>query len=216
MSRFWLIPVLLILMVVVPFLLWGEYLESLLTLEGARDVFGSGTMHAGLVGIALLVSDLFLPIPTTSIIAGLGIVYGPFLGTVYAIAGSMLAACVGYWLGRYLGRPFAQRWLGSQLEAGERAFARYGGWIVAASRWMPVLPEVISVCAGISRMPFPAFLVAAFCGSLPHCAVFATIGHLGAGTPVWTVLISALIPIVLWFLAAWAGLTRRLGLEGPR
>jgi membrane protein DedA with SNARE-associated domain len=138
------------------------------------------------------------------------------LGTLYALAGSVLAAVVGYGLGRFLGRPFAVRWIGEHLQTGERAFARYGGWIVAASRWMPVLPEVISVCAGFSRMPFLAFLVAVFCGALPHCAAFAVIGHLGADTPIWTVLISALIPILLWLLAVWTGLTQRLGLQVSR
>ena len=109
----------------------------------------------------------------------------------------MVAASVGYGIGRFAGRPFAERWMGESLKTGERAFARHGGWIVAASRWMPVMPEVVSVVAGISRMPPPAFLLAALCGSLPHCAVFATIGALGAATPVWTIAISALVPIVL-------------------
>ncbi|MEM1299578.1 MAG: VTT domain-containing protein [Pseudomonadota bacterium] len=216
MSKFWLVPLLLILMVIVPFLVWGERLESFLNIENARQEFGGGTSHVGLTGIMLLLADLFLPIPTTSVIAGLGIVYGPVIGTLYALAGSLLAACAGYALGRFLGRPFAVRWLGSHLETGERAFARHGGWIVAASRWMPVLPEVISVCAGVSRMAFPAFLVAVLCGALPHCAAFAIIGHLGADTPAWTVLISALIPIGLWFLAVRTGLAQRLGLEGHR
>ena len=215
MSRFWIIPLLLTLMVVIPFLLWGERLEALLNIDSAQRELGDGA-HAGLTGIALLVADLFLPIPTTSILAGLGIIYGPVLGTVYGLAGVMLAASTGYALGLFLGRPFALRWMGSHLETGERAFSRHGGWIVAASRWMPVLPEVISVSAGVSRMPFPGFLLAAFCGALPHCAVFALIGHLGAETPVWTVLISALIPIALWFLTVWTGMARRMGLDDAR
>ncbi|MEM6662932.1 MAG: VTT domain-containing protein [Pseudomonadota bacterium] len=216
MSRFWVVPLLLMVMVIVPFLVWGEHLEALLNIEAAQTTFGDGELHSGLLGIALLVADLFLPIPTTSIIAGLGIIYGPVVGTAYALAGSILAACAGYVLGRFLGRPFAARWLGDHLLTGEKAFARHGGWIVAASRWMPVLPEVISVSAGIGRMSFPAFLAAAFCGALPHCAAFAAIGHLGAETPIWTVLISALLPIVLWLIAVWTGLAARLGLQTVR
>lgn len=214
MSRFWMIPLGLTVLVIVPFLIWGERIEALLVIDTARSGFGQSGLHAGLTGVLLLTADLFLPIPTTSVIAGLGIIYGPLLGTAYALAGVMLAAITGYGFGRVLGRPFAQRWMGSQLETGERAFQRHGGWIVAASRWMPVLPEVISVSAGISRMPLPAFLAAALCGALPHCAAFAVIGHLGAETPVWTVLISALIPILLWFAAVSLGLTKRLGLDG--
>ncbi len=212
MPRFWLVPLLLAALVIGPFLIWGDSIEALITVdEGGAGFRGSG-LHGAFVGIGLLVADLFLPIPTTSVIAGLGILYGPFLGTVYALAGSMLAALIGYFLGRVAGRPLAERWLGDQLATGERAFARHGGWIVAASRWMPVLPEVISVSAGISRMPLAAFLAAAFCGALPHCALFAVIGHLGAEAPIWTIVISAVVPIVLWMIAHKLGLTQRLGM----
>ncbi len=212
MSRFWLIPLILAVFVIVPFAIWGDRIEAMIAVDPESGSLGASGMHAGLAGILLLVSDLFLPIPTTSIIAGLGILYGPLLGTVFALTGAMLAALTGYALGRIAGRPLALRWLGEHLDTGERAFARHGGWIVAASRWMPVLPEVISVSAGISRMPLPAFLLAAFCGALPHCALFAIIGHLGAAAPVWTIAISALIPLVLWFIADRAGWMRKLGL----
>ena len=211
MSRFWLVPLILTVFVIVPFAIWGDRIETMISLDADTGTLGAAGSHAGLVGILLLVSDLVLPIPTTSIIAGLGILYGPVLGTVFALIGAMLAALVGYALGRIAGRPLAQRWLGTHLVSGERAFQRHGGWIVAASRWMPVLPEVISVSAGISRMPLAAFLLAAFCGALPHCAVFAIIGHLGAATPIWTIAISALIPLVLWFIADRAGWMHRLG-----
>ena len=74
---------------------------------------------------------------------------------------------------------------------------------------MPILPEVISVVAGVSRMPLPNFLLAAFCGVLPHCAVFAMIGHLGAEQPVWTLVISALVPVALWLVLDRLGLVPR-------
>ena len=210
MSRFWLVPVVLAIFVLIPFAIWGDRIETMITVNPETGALGASGLHAGLTGILLLVSDLFLPIPTTAILSGLGILYGPVWGTLFGLVGALLAALVGYGLGRLAGRPLARRWLGDHLVTGERAFVRHGGWIVAASRWMPVLPEVISVSAGISRMPLPAFLFAAFCGALPHCAVFAIIGHLGAATPAWTVAISALIPIVLWFIADRAGLMKRL------
>ena len=213
MSRFWLVPLTLAVFVLVPFAIWGDRIESMIKVNTETGTLGTSGIHAGLAGILLLIGDLFLPIPTTSIISGLGILYGPLIGTGFALAGSLLAALTGYALGRIAGRPLAKHWLGGHLASGERAFARHGGWIVAASRWMPVLPEVISVSAGISRMPLPAFLLAAFCGALPHCTLFTIIGHLGAATPVWTIAISALIPLVLWFIADRAGWMRRLGLD---
>ena len=212
MSRFWLIPLILAVFVIVPFAIWGDTFESFYRMEFHSALRSEPGPLSGLIAIALLVADIVLPIPTTSVISILGIVYGPLIGTGFAVVGSMFAALIGYGLGRIAGRPLALRWLGDHLNTGERAFARHGGWLVAASRWMPVLPEVISVSAGISRMPLPAFLLAAFCGALPHCALFAIIGHLGAAAPVWTIAISALIPLALWFIADRAGWMRKLGL----
>lgn len=216
MSRFWNVPLFLIVLVVIPFLVWGDDLGGALRVDPETGRLAGSELHPGLFGIGLLVADVFLPVPTTSVIAALGILYGPVVGTLYALGGSMLAALAGYSLGWLLGRPLAARFIGSHLETGERAFARYGGWIVAASRWMPVLPEVVSVSAGVSRMPLTAFLLAAFLGALPNCALFATIGHIGAEAPAWTLVISALVPIALWFVAERSGLTRRMGLIEKR
>lgn len=210
MSRFWFVPLLLAIMVIVPFVFWGDRLSEMMAVDAANGRFGTAPFHAGLVGIILLSADLVLPIPTTSIIAGLGILFGPLVGTAYAFAGSLLAAILGYGIGRIFGRPVAVRWIGDSLAGGERAFARYGGWIVAASRWLPVMPEVISVSAGLTRMPLRIFVLAAACGSLPHCVLFAVIGHLGSEAPFWTLLISAVVPFLLWLIVEWTGLSRRI------
>lgn len=213
MNRFWIVPFFFAILVIGPFLIWGDVLTALLTPQGALEMLARYETIGWAVGIGLLVSDLFLPIPTTAIIAALGILYGPIKGAFIALAGTLIAAIVGYVIGRFLGRPAAQRFIGPAADNGQRIFARYGGWIVAISRWMPVLPEVVSCVAGVSRMPFAAFLGAVFCGALPLCITFALIGHLGADTPGWTLIISALVPIVLWYGAERSGLARRFGLE---
>lgn len=206
MNRFWLVPIVFALFVIGPFLVWGDMLSALFTGQGATDVLAGG--YAWIIGIGLLVADIFLPIPTTAIIAALGIYYGPVIGTLVSLTGSVAAALVGYGIGRILGRPAAQRLIGDAIENGERVFARYGGWIVAASRWMPVLPEVVSCVAGVSRMSLPLFLGAVICGALPLCVTFAVIGHLGAEEPGWTLALSALAPLVLWYIAERFGLSR--------
>jgi len=208
MNRFWLVPLVFALFVIGPFLVWGDMLTALFTGRGAREVLGGGGGYAWMIGIGLLVADIFLPIPTTAIIAALGIYYGPAIGTLVSLAGSVAAALTGYGIGRVLGRPAAQRLIGDAIGNGEKVFARYGGWIVAASRWMPVLPEVVSCVAGVSRMPLPLFLSAVICGALPLCLTFAVIGHLGAREPGWTLALSALAPLPLWYIADRLGLSR--------
>jgi len=213
MSRFWLVPFVLILFVVIPFLIWGEALTDLMSPDPETGSYGENEGWMWAIGIGLLVADIFIPIPTTAIIAGLGIIYGPVVGAFVAIIGSVMAAVCGYAIGRWLGRPIAQRFLGDAMAGGERIFAAYGGWIVAASRWLPVLPEVVSMVAGVSRFHFATFFFAALCGVIPFCIVFAIVGHLGAEQPVWTMIASALVPLALWWLAGRLGLIRRYGLD---
>lgn len=208
MSRFWIVPLVVAVLVIGPFLLLGDELTALLTPDPESGAYPGGRRWLWLVAIGLLVADIFIPIPTTSIIAALGIVYGPALGTAVAIVGTLFAAVAGYGIGRGLGRPLAARFVGDSLPKGERVFARHGGWIVAASRWMPVLPEVISVVAGVSMMRFRAFVFAVLCGVAPFCAVFAVFGHLGAERPVLTVTLSAVAPFALWWLATRLGYVR--------
>ncbi|MEM7524718.1 MAG: VTT domain-containing protein [Pseudomonadota bacterium] len=217
MKRFWVVPTLFAALVIGPFLIWGDTLTALFSVDGAAKLLdaddGPWAGFGWLIGIGLLVGDLFLPIPTTAVIAALGIAYGPVVGAFVALAGTLAAATLGYGVGRFLGRPVGARLLGSEIAWGERAFARYGGWIVAASRWAPVLPEVVSCVAGVSRMPFGVFLFAVLCGGAPLCILFAYLGHLGAATPGWTLAFSALAPLILWAIADRLGVVRRLGLH---
>lgn len=212
MARFLLIPLILIIMVIVPFAIWGDSLTAVLTPDAETGEFPAGRDVFWIIAIGLLIADIAIPIPTTSVIAALGIAYGPILGAMIGIVGAMCAAATGWLIGRLLGRPVAAFMVGDALEGGERLFARHGGWIVALSRWVPVLPEVVSVVAGVSRMPFGIFMLAALCGVVPFCFIFAVVGHLGADWPILTLVVSAVAPFVLWYIAKKLGLARKFGI----
>ena len=86
----------------------------------------------------------------------------------------------------------------AQLLAWAARLAQRGGWLVALSRWMPVLPEAVACLAGLSNMRWRVFLPALACGSVPTGFVFAGIGHLGQSEPAWAFALSAIVPILLW------------------
>lgn len=189
------------LLVALPFAIWGEAFEALLGSEGAVEVMRGTGVHAWAVGFGLIVADIALPIPSTAVMAGLGVIYGPWVGGAVAAGGSVAAGLVGYGLCRALGPRLGARLAGHEGMARARAlFDRWGGWIVAASRWLPVLPETISFLAGLTAMPFGRYLAALACGAIPLGFTFATIGHLGAEAPVATLALAAVAPLVLWAL----------------
>ena len=80
-------------------------------------------------------------------------------------------------------------------------FERSGGWMVALSRCLPLLPEVIACLAGLASMPLRKFTVALACGAVPVGFVFAWIGHLGQDRPALAIGLSLAIPPVLWLLS---------------
>lgn len=184
-------------------LIWGGKWDDQFTFAGSVKWLESAGPWAWAAGISLLVGDLALPVPGTIVISALGYVYGTLLGGVIASIGLIAAGVLGYGLGRLFGEKFARRWLGElDYEKGKLLFAKRGGWVVAMSRALPILPEVISCTAGLVRMPFRRFAVALACGSLPMGFVFAAIGKAGHAAPGWAFGLSLAVPALLWLAAS--------------
>ena len=168
--------VILAILVLIPFLIWGEGFEQRFSQAGAIEWLRDYGRWAWAAGILLLMSDLFLPIPATAVMAALGFIYGPVAGGLIATAGSFCSGALAYLVCRRFGRPVAVRVLGPQdLMEGERLFARAGAWLVVLSRWLPIFPEVIACMAGLTRMPALSFFTALACGSAPLGVVFAAL-----------------------------------------
>ncbi len=202
MKRLLLLFCVLALLVIVPFLVWGDRFQQSMTLEGTVAKMRAAGDWAWLVGIALLVIDLFLPIFGTVVMSALGLIYGWVLGGIIASVGSIAAGLLAYGLSYRLGRRAARRLAGEDgLREGERLFqGELGGWLVALSRWMPVLPEVVACLAGISRMPLRRFFPALCAGSVPMAFVFARIGEAAEHQPGLALLLSAGLPPLIWAL----------------
>lgn len=184
-------------------LIWGGGWDEQFTFEGSVRWLRSMGPWGGAAGVLLLVGDLALPVPGTIVISALGYLYGALAGGLIAAVGLFSAGVLGYGAGRIFGERFARRWLGNaDYEKGKRLFATGGGWVVALSRALPILPEVISCTAGLVRMPFGRFCTALVCGCVPMGFVFAAIGTAGRETPSWAVALSLLVPAVLWWLAS--------------
>ena len=131
MRLLWLFLILAVLMLV-PFVIWGDYFADRFDLQDTNAwLVELGRPWAWAVGIGLLLSDLFLPIPGTIVMSSLGFVYGPWLGGILAVTGSMLSGIVAYGLCRKLGRPgqsglqARRTWTGVKLSSGAGPVA---GW----------------------------------------------------------------------------------------
>lgn len=187
----------------------GLFLVPFLLFEGApglsmQGVAAQAASSAGgglgwLTALVLLVGDLFLPVPSSGVQAWLGIAYGPLLGGLVAGAGLFLAGMLGYALGRTAPRRMVA-WLLTDAEAerGKALAGRAGPWLIVLTRPLPLLPEILSVAAGLLRMRAGRFAAALACGSWPTGFGYALLGHLGSENPLITLAAAVVVPAVAW------------------
>ncbi len=127
-----------------------------------EDLIGSFG-YAG-VALLLLVENLFPPIPSEVILPLVGfLVSRGELGFVWALVaavfGSLAGALVVYALGRRGGRPLVLRYgrvlrvKKSDLDRADDWFDRYGELVVLGARMVPLARSVVSIPAGMCRMP---------------------------------------------------------------
>lgn len=81
------------------------------------------------------------------------------INSVAALTGSMLS----YWLGAAGGKPLLLKYgkyvfvRPKDIEKTEEYFAKHGGKTIFIGRFLPVVRHLISIPAGIARMPIPSF-----------------------------------------------------------
>lgn len=202
--RTWLAYLLIATLIIVPFIIWGDWFMDFFSEGKAIEWLQNYGQWAWAVAILLLLADLFLPLPGTVIMSALGYIYGPIVGGILATLGGIAAGVLAFALCRGLGRKAAVWILGAEgLAKGEQQYAKNGSWIVAISRWLPVLPELIACMAGLNQMKWRPFLVGLICGSVPLGFVFAYIGYSGIEHPYLALIISAGLPPLLWLIARY-------------
>lgn len=115
--------------------------------------------------------------PILVLIGATMVALGPKLGFACALLGTLLAASLGFGIGRLAGRGFVRRWLGSRAEPLERRLAGRGVVTVALLRKVPIAPfTVVNMVIGSSGMPYREFIAGTTLGMLPFIAAFALVG----------------------------------------
>jgi membrane protein DedA with SNARE-associated domain len=107
-----------------------------------------------------------------------------FLGGFYSAIGSTVGASIAYWAARLGGRPLVDklaRWVRIDLihiTRVENQFHRWGIGLVLVGRVIPGIRTLISIPAGLARMPFITFFVATFIGAYTWCTLLIGAGYI--------------------------------------
>lgn len=144
----------------------------------------------GLFGIFLLmaIESSFIPFPSEIVMIPAGYLASRGeLNIVAAIAagtaGSIVGAWVNYGLALKLGRPAMHR-LGKRFLVSERTmslvetyFAQHGAFTTFVGRLIPAVRQLISIPAGLARMPFGVFTLLTAAGAGLWVTVLTLLGY---------------------------------------
>ena len=106
------------------------------------------------------------------------------LGGLYAGLGSALGASITYWVARMGGRPVIEKFAGwfrldaSHIARAEEQVHKFGLGIILIGRLIPGIRTLVSIPAGLARIPFPKFLAATFIGTYVWCTLLIGVGYL--------------------------------------
>ena len=114
---------------------------------------------------------------------GISPMFIPLAG-FYAGLGSAIGASITYWIARIGGRSLIDRFANffridlGYVERIERQVQKWGAGIVLGGRVIPGIRTLVSIPAGLVRIPFPKFFIATFIGAYIWCTLLIGAGYI--------------------------------------
>ena len=179
------------------------------------------------VGFLMFVETVFPPVPSEVImtVAGVSASRGnmTYTGVVASgTAGAMIGNYLWFWLAIKFGPQRLERFLEkhgrwltlhwTDVERGQKLFAKHGSIIVLVARMLPTFRSLISIPAGIFRMSHWRFLLFSAIGTAGWSAALAGAGYaLGSQFadvekilgPISTAVIALIVIGYFWRLFSW-------------
>ncbi|OIK13018.1 hypothetical protein BIV60_15180 [Bacillus sp. MUM 116] len=141
--------------------------------------------NLGYLGIALGLMVEIIPSEIVLAYGGYLISIGKisFIGAVVAgTIGGVIAQWFLYWIGKYGGRPFLDKFgkyifiRPSHIDVAQKWFSKYGSGVIFTARFIPVVRHAISIPAGIARMSFAKFSLYTVLAIIPWSVLFLYLG----------------------------------------
>ena len=143
--------------------------------------------YPGIVALMAMESSI-LPVPSELVMppAGYWAAKGEMsfaVALVCGVLGSIIGALANYYGAQLIGRPLIQRYgkyvllSEKNLLRSERFFAEHGEISTLIGRLFPVIRHLISIPAGLHRMPLPKFILYTAAGAAVWCAILIWIGY---------------------------------------
>jgi uncharacterized membrane protein YdjX (TVP38/TMEM64 family) len=147
--------------------------------------------------ISAYVIGAVLVVPIMLTIAATGVLFGPWLGTLYACIGVIVSAVTSYTIGRHLGRETVRRIGGRRLNELSRRLAKRGLLAVFVIRHLPIAPySIVNLVCGASHLRMRDFVLGTMLGIYP--ATIMTVVFVDRA-------VAAIVKPSAWTIAALVG-----------
>jgi uncharacterized membrane protein YdjX (TVP38/TMEM64 family) len=160
-------------LIIIPFLIFEKQFEALAT--WLSEGHASGWLSAVTIG-GLLALDVFLPVPSSIVSTGAGVLFGFWKGVTIIWLGMTIGCAIGYAFGAKAGGT-ARRMVGADgVARAHQIMERHGNWAIVVCRPIPVLAESSVVFAGLVRSPIRPFIWMTTLSNLGIALAYAAVG----------------------------------------
>ncbi|MCK2184178.1 TVP38/TMEM64 family protein [Halomonas getboli] len=173
---------------------------------------------AVLVVMAVYAGASLVMFPLSLLVALTGLLFGPWWGFGYALAGTLSASVLTWWVGRKLGRDALLRYGGQRLKGMSRYLSGRGIRTMTLVNLLPLAPFTLTnMMAGAFHLRFRDYMIGSTLGILPGLAgvtlLGSQLGQLAAAESRKEVIVAlgglALGAGLLFGLKRWADRRRR-------
>jgi len=154
---------------------------------------------------SLLFVDLFIAMPTLTVIILAGFFLGFSGGFIAAFTGVLLAGMTGYLLSRLAGDRLLNVIIKDKHKQQQvkNSFHQHGVAMLLLSRALPILPETSACLAGMTKMSFRRFITCWLVSCVPYILIASYAGSISSlNNPkpaIYTVIILSSILWVSWW-----------------
>lgn len=146
--------------------------------QALLDYYQSHRVTTVVVFMAIYVLQTALSLPGAAILSlSAGALFGPALGTAYAVTAATVGATFAFLVARYLLRDAVTRRFGAGLEGMNRELELRGFNYLLFLRLVPLFPFfLVNLAAGLTRLPLRVFVPGTLIGIVPGGFVFVNAG----------------------------------------
>lgn len=163
-------------------------MESISFIQWALEHLNYGT-----VALLMTIESSFIPFPSEIVVPPAAYMAAAgdlnvYLVVLAATAGALAGALINYGLAIWIGRPIVYKFVNSRLgraflldehkmEKAEQYFVKYGNVSTLIGRLVPGVRQLISIPAGLARMPLGRFVLYTSLGAGAWNVILAVLGY---------------------------------------